>query len=176
MPLPTFSVFVATSLDGFIARADGGLDWLEAVECPGEDYGYAAFLAGMDTLLLGRNTYEEVLRLPEWPYPGKRIAVYTTRGGEPRHGAVFLAGPPLAVALRLEADGARRVYLDGGRTISAFWAADLVDELTISVLPVVLGEGIRLFHAPLPERPLVLEETKGYPRGLVRLRYRRPGR
>ena len=176
MPLPTFSVFIATSLDGFIARTDGGLDWLEAVECPGEDYGYAAFLAEVDTLLLGRNTYEAALGLPVWPYAGKRVVVCTARGGEPRHGVAFLSGPPLAVAFRLGADGARRVYLDGGRTISAFWAADLIDELTLSILPVVLGEGIRLFHAPLPERRLVLEGTTGYPSGLVRLRYRRPGR
>jgi len=176
MPRPIFSAFIATSLDGFIARPDGGLDWLEAVRSPGEDHGYEAFLAEMDTILLGRNTYEAALGFPEWPYASKRVLVYTRRGGEARHGVGFLAGSPFKVALRLETLGARRVYLDGGATISAFLAADLVDELIISILPVVLGEGIPLFRAPLPERPLALEGIRGYPSGLVQLRYRRAGR
>jgi dihydrofolate reductase len=173
MDRPIFSVFIATSLDGCIARPDGGLDWLEAVQVPGEDYGYAAFAAGIDTHLVGRATYETVLGFPEWPYGGKRVAVWSRRGGEPRHGEIFRAGAPAEVAVRLGAAGARRVYVDGGATISAFLAADLVDDLTISLVPRVLGGGIRLFQPPLPDVGLTLVEARPYASGLVQLRYRR---
>jgi len=173
MARPHFSVFIGTSLDGFIARPDGGIDWLHAVEDPGEDYGFAAFFAGVDTLLVGRNTHQVALGFPEWPYAGKRVVVYSRRGGTATHGESFVAGPPAEVAARLLADGARKVYVDGGATISAFLAADLVDDLVVAILPVVLGDGIRLFQPPLPERGLVLEGSQAYPSGLVQLRYRR---
>jgi len=173
MDRPSFSVFIATSLDGCIARPDGGIDWLDPFTTPGEDYGYAAFSASIDTHLLGRATYDTVLRFPEWPFAGRRVAVWSRRGGEPRHGETFVSGPPAEVAERLHAAGARRVYVDGGTTISAFLAADLVDDLTISLIPRVLGAGIRLFQPPLPDVGLRLVEAKPYPNGLVQLRYRR---
>ncbi len=172
MERPTFSVFIATSLDGFIARPDGRLDWLDAVQRPGEDHGYARFFAGVDTVLVGRSTYEVVLGFGAWPYDGKRVVVRSRRPGTPRHGEAFMAGPPAEVAVRLQAAGARRVYVDGGATISAFLTAGLVDDLVVSVIPVVLGEGIRLFHPPLPERALELQGSQPYPSGLVQLSYR----
>jgi dihydrofolate reductase len=170
MSRPTFAVFVGASLDGFIARKDGALDWLKPFE--GVDHGYAPFFEGIDTLLVGRGTWDTVAAFPEWPYPGKRVAVLTHRPLRAAHGELVLAGAPAEVAARLESEGARRVYLDGGATISGFLAAGLVDELTVSVLPVVLGDGLRLFVPPLPERALALQSSQAYPDGVVQLRYR----
>lgn len=174
MDRPTFSVFIAATLDGFIARPDGAIDFLEPFMTPGEDYGYGAFAAAIDTHLVGRATYETVLGFPEWPYAGKRVAVWSRRGGTPRSGEVFVSGSPAEVAARLHADGARRVYVDGGATISAFLAADLVDDLTVSVLPRLLGDGRRLFVPPIADLGLELLGATPYPSGLVQLRYRRP--
>jgi len=171
MTRPTFSVFIAASLDGFIARPDDKLDWLDRFD--GEEHGYEAFSSAIDTHLVGRGTYEVVLGFPEWPYGKKPVVVWSHRGGTPRHGEIFASGSPAEVAARLERGGARRVYIDGGATVSAFLAADLVDDLTVSIIPVVLGDGIRLFRPPLPERWLTLEGSQAYPSGLVQLRYRR---
>jgi dihydrofolate reductase len=169
---PTCSVFIAASLDGFIARPDGGLDWLDAVQSPGEDYGFGEFFSSIDTLVLGRRTYEWALGFGGWPYAGKRVAVLTHRPGEPRHGETFLAGDPAAIVERLGREGARHLYVDGGATIARFLEAGLVDDLTISILPVLLGDGIRLFPGRPPETRLALVESRAFPSGLVRLRYR----
>ncbi len=167
------SGFIAVSVDGFIARPDGGLDWLERVARPGEDYGYARFAASVDTVVVGRGTYDAVLGFPEWPWPGKRVVVLTHRPATPRAGETFCADAPAALAARLAAGGSEHVYVDGGNVLRQFLAADLLDELTLSVVPVLLGRGIPLFGADVPERPLALEGAQPFPSGLVQLRYRR---
>jgi dihydrofolate reductase len=166
-----FAVFIATSLDGFIARADGGLDWLDPFH--GEEHGYAAFFAGVDALVIGRGTYDTVLGFPEWPYGGKRVIVFTSRPGAPRHGEELWSGEPSALAERLDREGVRRAYLDGGALIRSFLREGLVDELTINVIPLVLGSGIPLFASGLPETPLRFVESRSYPSGLVQMKYRR---
>jgi dihydrofolate reductase len=168
---PRCSAFLATSLDGFIARPDGGLDWLKAVEAPPEDYGFAEFFRSVDALVVGRATYDVALGFGEWPYAGKRVVVLTHRPPAARHGETFASGAPGDVVAALGAAGAGRLYVDGGATVSAFVRAGLLDDLTVSVIPIVLGEGIRLFQPPLPERPLRLREARAFPSGLVRLRY-----
>jgi dihydrofolate reductase len=167
----TFAVFIATSLDGFIASPDGGLGWLRPFEH--EDHGYAAFFAGVDALVIGRGTYDTVLGFSEWPYGNKRLIVFTSRPGDPRHGEELWRGTPRALVDRLEREGVRRVYLDGGALIRSFLRENLVDELTINTIPIVLGSGIPLFASGLPEMPLRTEESKTYPSGLVQTRYRR---
>src|SRR6478752_864879 len=97
MQRPRCSVFIATSLDGFIAREDGGLDFLSVVERPGEDYGYADFFATVDALLIGRKTYETALGFPEWPYLGKRCFVLSHHDAVSRHGEQFFNGEPEAL-------------------------------------------------------------------------------
>lgn len=169
---PRCSVFVAASLDGFIARPDGGIDWLAAVEAEGEDYGIAAFYASVDTLVMGRASYDKALTFPEWPYAGMRVVVLTHRLAEPRFGETFYAGDLAELFRRLKGEGARHVYLDGGQAIRQGLAAGLIDELTLSVIPVVLGEGIPLFGAGVPEIPMRLEGSESWPSGLVQLRYR----
>jgi dihydrofolate reductase len=170
-PRPRCSVFIAVSLDGFIARPDGSLDWLAVVEQKGEDYGYQRFADSVDVLVVGRKTYETALGFDGWPYSGKRCIVVTHRPSEARHGEEFFAGEPRALVERLAREGAGRVYVDGGQIIQQFLAANLIDDLTLSVIPVLLGDGIPLF-ARGPERRLVLEETRSWPTGLTQLHYR----
>jgi len=175
MARPRTAAFLGISLDGFIARPDGGLDWLERVQRPGEDHGYARFWGSIDTLLVGRGTWDVVQAFAEWPYTGKRVAVLTHRPAEARHGELLLQGEPAAVLERLGEAGASAIYVDGGAVVSRFLAAGLLDELTVSVLPVVLGAGIRLFQGAPAERWLELRGSQAYPSGLVQLRYAVPG-
>ncbi len=170
MARPRCAAFLAFSLDGFIARPDGRFDWLEPFEA--EDHGYGAFFRSVDSLLVGRATWEVVAGFREWPYAGKRVAVLTHRPLDARHGEMACSGAPADVLARLGLDGAQRVYVDGGAVVSQFLAADLLDELTVSVVPIVLGEGRRLFQGVLPERRLALASSQAYPSGLVQLRYR----
>jgi dihydrofolate reductase len=160
------------SLDGFIARSDGGLDWLEPMQVQGEDYGYGAFFESIDTVVVGRRTYEVALGFDEWPYQGKRVVVLAHAAPTPRHGERFHAGPHAALLDALGAEGARRVHVDGGAVVSQFLRTGLVDDLVVSVAPVVLGGGIRLFQGAIPERRLFLESAEAFPSGLVQLRYR----
>lgn len=171
MDRPRCSAFLAASLDGFIARPDGGLDWLKPFDASGEDYGLDAFLRSVDAIAVGRGTYDVVLGFAEWPYAGKRVVVLTHRPPAPRHGETFASGTPDEIVASLGAAGVRRAYVDGGATVSAFLRAGLLDDVTVSVIPVVLGDGIRLFQPPLPERRLVLKDARAFPSGLVRLRY-----
>ena len=174
MQRPRCSVFIATSLDGYIARPDGTFDFLSIVERPGEDYGFAEFFASVDALVIGRNTYETALAFPEWPYAGKRCIVLTHRETASVHGEQFFAGAPSALVDQLGLTGAQRLYVDGGAVIREFLAADLIDDLTLSVVPMLLGKGIPLFGAEVPEQRLALESSKSYESGLVQNCYARP--
>ena len=175
---PGFSVFIAASLDGYIARPDGGLDWLDAVQTPGEDYGYHAFFDSIDALLLGSGTYETVRGFPEWPFGDKPCYVATSQERRAVHHEVFVRGNPVALARQLADRGHSRVYLDGGRLIRAFLATGLVTELILSVIPVLLGSGIPLFREiskepAYGEHVLKLVGAQAYPTGLVQLRYQK---
>ncbi|MBX3159471.1 MAG: dihydrofolate reductase [Deltaproteobacteria bacterium] len=174
MTRPRCSVFVATSADGYLAGPDGEIDWLEPVNAmaDAESYGFHAFYATVDALVMGRRTYEAALSFPKWPYPDKRVYVMTNRPVAPRHGERMVFGAPDAVLASLEA---KHVYLDGGVVIRQFLAANLVDDLTISIAPVVLGGGVRLFEGGERKHALELVGTQTWPSGLVQLRWRLPG-
>lgn len=171
------SVFIATSLDGFIARADGGLDWLPQVgEAEGsEDYGYREFIASVDTLVMGRKTYELALTFKEWPYSGKKVVVLSSRyPATPTRLAEGIDGvscSPRELVERLSNRGARHLYVDGGKTIQGFLNTGLIHEMTITRVPVLLGDGIPLFGRL--ERDIRLQHvaTKAYANGLVQSRY-----
>jgi dihydrofolate reductase len=165
-----FSVFIAASLDGYIARSNGDIDWLSIVHPVDEAHGYQAFMASVDTIVLGRGTYDTVLEFNEWPYPGKRVIVMTHRPAEARHGEEFFSGRAAELATRLS--DAKRVYVDGGKVVSQFLAAGLIDDLTISVIPIILGDGIRLFSGGEGEHRLELEGQRSWPSGMVQMRYR----
>ena len=168
------SVFIGTSVDGFIAREDGAIDWLTAFES-GEDYGYAEFFASVDALVMGRHTYESVLTFPEWPYGDKRVVVLSSRPVEiPAHLSAtveLMSAPPREVVRRLAERGFRHLYVDGGRTIQAFLRDGLIDELIITRVPILIGRGIPLF-GPLPgDTGLRHLETRSFANGLVQSRY-----
>src|ERR1700712_3009683 len=160
------------SVDGYIARRDGSIDWLASVEREGEDYGYKRFIDTVDTVVLGRNTYDAVLAGNEWPFAGKKVVVLTHRPAPSRHGEKFFAGKPETLVEQLGLVGARHVYIDGGTAIRGFLATGFIDHLTISVVPLVLGAGIPLFAEGISERSLVLEESRAFSTGLMQLRYR----
>ncbi|ACL74249.1 dihydrofolate reductase family protein [Thioalkalivibrio sulfidiphilus] len=168
------SVFIATSLDGFIAREDGGIDWLPAFGK--EDYGYQAFFDSVDVLVMGRNTYELARGFGAWPYGDTPVVVLSHRGVEipPDLAATVecLAAPPGEVLERLAARGLRHAYIDGGKTIQGFLSEGLIDELTLTRVPVLLGRGIPLFGPLAGDVYLEHLETRSYPDGLVQSRYR----
>jgi len=146
------SVYIATSLDGFIAREDDSLDWLDAASATvpeGEDCGFASFMNSVDALVMGRNTYEKVLSFGQWPYGDKPVIVLSSRALEIppnlRTSVEHSSESPKELYERLSNAGLKRLYIDGGITIQRFLAAGLIDDLTITVIPVLLGKGKSLF-------------------------------
>jgi dihydrofolate reductase len=169
MERPRVSAFLGASLDGFIAEADGTFGFLKPFEQ--EEHGYAAFYASVDTLLMGRKTYETVLGFDAWPFPDKRVAVLTRSPRTPRFNERFLSGEPEAVLAALAAQGARHVYADGGEVVTRFLAAGCLDALVVTLVPVVLGSGIRLFATSPGRHSIRLESARTYASGMVQLRY-----
>lgn len=168
------SVFIATSLDGFIARTNGSIDWLEEANTlapEGEDCGYHAFFSTVDVLVMGRNTFETVLGFEGWPYAEKRLVVLSSKPLEipvELRGTVSASSEtPNELVARLEAEGAQHLYIDGGITIQRFLAAGLLDELTITTIPVLIGEGKPLFGPLAHDIKLRCVATKAYDFGFV---------
>jgi len=166
------SVFVGTSLDGFIARVNGGLDFLPPGG--GEPHGYDAFIASVDALVIGRKTFETVLTFDTWPYGEKPVFVLSTRAlASAPAGAVVerMSGDPAEIVSKLDARGIRHVYVDGGTTIQRFLQAGLIQRLIITRVPVLIGAGIPLFGA-IP-RDILLKHvgTRQYASGLVQSEY-----
>ncbi|MBL0374110.1 dihydrofolate reductase [Rhizobium sp. KVB221] len=173
----TCHVFIATSLDGFIARRNGDIDWLTALPPDGGDYGYSAFLETMDGVIMGRATFEKVLTFGAWPF-SKPVVVLSGRlkaGDLPAELAgkvrVF-DGTPLTVADTLTSEGWRRAYVDGGRLIQSFLRAGLIADLVLSRLPVLLGDGLPLFGPLDNDLALAHIRTEAFESGLVQSQYR----
>jgi dihydrofolate reductase len=168
------SVFIGTSVDGFIARLSGTYDFLPPDG--GEPHGYEEFIRSIDTLVIGRKTFETMLAFPEWPYAGKNVVVLSSRpldlsrvrGHQVKH----MAGQPAEIVARLEAGGARSVYVDGGETIQRFLRAGLIQRLIVTRVPVLIGEGISLFGAVPRDIKLEHVTTHAYASGLVKSEYR----
>lgn len=173
------SVFIATSLDGFIAREDGAIDWLPTPDTEsdgGEDYGYNDFISSIDALVMGRHTYELVLTFDEWYYGDLPVFVLTTRGVEipDRISKTVsqLSGKPLEIVQKLAENGYHNLYIDGGKTIQAFLNAGLIDEITITTIPVLIGTGIPLFGPTNHDIPLELVESRSLNNQLIQTRYK----
>lgn len=167
------SVFIATSLDGFIARPNDDLDWLP--HGGGEPHGYDEFIASVDALVIGRKTFEKVLTFDAWPYGDKRVVILSSRPldlSAVRGGVVEqMAGPPAEIVSRLAARGAHHLYVDGGITIQRFLLAGLVQRLIITRVPVLIGDGIPLFGSLQHDIRLRHVATQHYPSGLVKSEY-----
>jgi dihydrofolate reductase len=148
-------IYIAASLDGYIADADGGIEWLEGIPNPDQsDFGFADFLAKIDAIVMGRKTFEKVLTFPKWPYIKPVFVMTNSLFRIPSHlaGKVsFLNREPGNIIKSLAQKGYRNLYIDGGITIQGFLKENLIDEMIITTIPVLLGNGIPLFGS-LPER------------------------
>jgi dihydrofolate reductase len=166
------TVFVGASVDGFIARPDGGLDWLPTAP---EEHGYTEFIATVDALVIGRATFETVLGFSEWPYGDKRVIVLSSR---PLDLAALrdrpveqMGGEPAEIVARLEARGVGHIYVDGGITIQRFLRAGLIHRLIVTRVPVLIGQGIPLFGPLDADVRLRHVRTRDFPSGLVQSEY-----
>jgi dihydrofolate reductase len=177
MPEAKATVFIATSLDGFIARENGEIDWLPTgADTKFEDYGYAAFMESVDALVMGRKTYETVRSFGAWPYGKKPVVVLSSKKVDiPKDLAksvTAMSGNVAAIVSHLEALGMKHFYVDGGVTIQKFLNAGMIDRLIITRIPVLIGSGIPLF-GKLENGDVKLGHvaTRTYPSGLVQSEY-----
>jgi dihydrofolate reductase len=169
----TASVFIGTSVDGFIARKNDELDFLP--EGGGEPHGYNEFIASVDAIVIGRKTFEKVLTFGTWPYGEKRVVVLSSRPIDlsvVRGGVVEqMAGAPAEIVSQLAARGVHNLYIDGGITIQRFLRAGMIQQLIITRVPVLIGEGVPLFGALPHDIRLRHVATRNYPSGLVQSEY-----
>lgn len=171
------SVFIACSLDGYIAKSDGSIDWLTtlAATLAGEDYGYKEFMATVDAVVLGRATYELVMTYAEWPY-GKRMVFvlsrnYPAEGKQLGKSTIGTSAAPKVLVSQMSKNGAHRAYVDGGKTIQSFLRNGLIDDLTITRIPILLGDGLPLFGTLESELRIRHTETRSFPNGFVQSKY-----
>jgi len=176
------SVYIATSLDGFIARENGDLDWLpgsdgSSVDSNPEDgdFGYQAFMDSVDVLVMGRGSFEKVLSFGMWPYGNKRVVVLSSKltklPDDLPETVELKSGPPAEVVKELAVSGANHLYIDGGKTIQAFLNAGLIQELIITKIPVLIGEGLCLFGPVHKDVQLRHIETRAFSNGFVQSKY-----
>jgi len=173
------SVFIATSLDGYISRPDGDIDWLNDAESPGEgdDCGFGEMFASVDALVMGRNTFEKVLEfgLDKWPYGDKAVIVLSRNLTEiPKQLQATVSmtkGSPKELISELNGKGYRQIYLDGGKTIQAFLRNGLVNDLTITTIPILIGRGRSLFGELEIDIKLRHLQTQSWKNGFVQSRY-----
>lgn len=172
------SVYIAASVDGFIARPDGDIDWLhkpEYAESDGGDFGYDDFVKSVDILVMGSASFEKVQSFSQWPYEKTPVIVLSHRDLDiPSHlrGKVKVDNlAPGELVAQLEREGARHLYIDGGKTIQSFLQAGLLNEITITQIPILLGDGIPLFGSIEVELPLLHRRTKSFGNGFLQTKY-----
>lgn len=168
-------VYIATSLDGYIAKPDGDINWLHEHPNPNnDDYGYADFINNIDALVMGRNTYEKVRTFGDWPYEKKVIVLTHTLKDVPEEliGKIeFFSGTIREVTEYCHISGFNNLYIDGGRVIQSFLEEDLIDELILTRLPILLGKGIALFSSMDSPLKFKHQATKVYDNALVKSHY-----
>ena len=171
------SLFIATSLDGYIAKPNDDLDFLKLVEKEGEDYGYAEFTANIDTIIIGRKTYDWVVReigASHYNNEERNVYVITKTKRQSVGKTIFYTGNPIELVQQLKNGNGKDIYCDGGaEIINEFLKSELIDEFIISIVPVLVGDGIRLFKDGRPEQQLELVNSKTFDTGLIQLHYRR---
>ncbi len=170
------TVYIGTSLDGFIATKDGNIDWLTQFESQEISDSYQEFISTIDAIVIGRGTFESVLAFPSWPYTTKAFLVSTTIKEVPeplKEKVTLLSMEPKTIVNYLSGQGYSHVYVDGGKVIQGFLNADCIDELTITRVPLVLGSGIPLFGLMDHLLRFTHLRTTVYSNGLVKSRYER---
>lgn len=173
---PRISVFIATSVDGFISRLDGDIQWLHDVEQvpEGDDAGYGAFTSTIDVLVMGSGSFEKILEFPEWPYPMPVIVLSKSLKAVPAHlqeKVRIESASPQELVSKLYAEGYQHVYLDGGKVIQSFIRAGLVDDMIVTQIPILLGAGRPLFGELEKDVNLRHEWTKTWDNGFVQSKY-----
>lgn len=177
-PLPSAEVFIATSLDGFIARPDGDIGWLVGHPVPeGEDFGHAAFMAGVGALVMGRLSYDTVRGFPDWPYASPVTVLSRSPADvvvpDQLQGRVTVtSAAPRKVLSDLAAQGVSRVYIDGGQAVRAFLAEGLIGRIIVTVVPILIGAGRPLWGHGGTDIPLHLVGARHWPNGFVQMEYR----
>ncbi len=173
----TGHVFIAVSVDGYIARSNGELDWLMKQPAQGEDFGHDAFMDSVDGLILGRGTYEKVLTFDEWPYPKPVVVLSSSLGPDAIRKDLadkvrVVDVKPKQIMQRLAEEGWKRAYVDGGKVIQAFLREGLISDMALTRIPILLGGGIPLFGPLEKDIDLKHVATKAYPSGLVHSTYK----
>ena len=170
-------VYIAASIDGYIAKKDGGLDWLNEVPNPDEsDFGFKDFMESIDAIIMGRNTFEIVLSFGEWPYIKPVFVLSNTLQAIPENlkdKAEILTGSPASIIKEMNSRKYFNLYIDGGKTIQEFLKHDLIDELIITRIPILLGEGIPLFDLLTKEQKYEHIKTDIFNNSLVKSHYKR---
>ena len=175
--MPTGHVFIGASLDGFIARCDGDIEWLTGFSSLGEDHGFDAHMAKVDGIIMGRGTFEAVKDIEPWFYEKPVLVLSRTLAGSDvpnalRGSVEIINASPNEAMMIAEERGWRGVYIDGGAVIQSFLRARLIEDMVISRVPVLIGEGLPLFGALDDDVVLKHVETKSFPSGLVQSHYR----
>ncbi len=170
-------VFIAASLDGFIARPDGDIDWLEKHTVEGEDNGYSEMMASVDGLVMGSSTFRMVLTFGEWIYEKPVIVMSQSMNQsdvpDQLNGKVRVSNAsPRELMEELEIDGWKRAYIDGGKIIQSFLSDGLIEDIILTRVPVILGSGLPLFGPSATDIDLKHLSTQTFPSGLVSSKYR----
>lgn len=170
-------VFIATSLDGFIARTNGDIDWLISRHDPAEDHGYNDFIKDIDGIIMGRGSFEKALSFDPWPYTLPVVVLSKTLSGNDipealRDKVRISTLSPQEIMLQLEKNGWKRAYIDGGQVIQSFLREKLIVDMVITLIPVLIGEGIRLFGTLPTDVSLTHTRTRSFTSGLVQSEYK----
>ena len=173
----TGHVFIATSLDGFIARPDGDIGWLLERDDPAEDHGYTDFIADKGAIVMGRGSYEKIITMGEWAYDRPVLVLSRQLAGTPVPDALqgkvrFCDATPQDAMVQLEAEGVQRVYVDGGQVVQSFLREGLIADMVVTTVPVLIGAGRPLFGTLPHDVSLKLESSRHFPSGLVQSSYR----
>jgi len=171
--IPVVSLYIASTLDGYIARANGAIDWLTSIDDNDTDYGYSDFYKSIDALLMGSATFEMIQSFGAWPYGDKPTFVFTRRSlTTDLDNVFFVSGDPFQVISSQQFSSFQRVWLVGGSAlIGSCLKKGIVNEYILTILPVILGHGLCLFPSPAPEQWLKLVSCLQYERGVLQLHY-----
>jgi len=172
----TGHIYIARSLDGYIAREDGSLDWLTEQAIEGENLGYEEFTLSMDVLILGRHTYEKVLSFGEWPYKLPVVVMSNTlKHSDLKENLIgkvkIWQGSPKTLMAQLALEGSKKAYVDGGQLIQSFLQQGLIKDMNITTAPILLGKGISLFGARNGEISMTHVSSTSFPSGYVQSKY-----
>ena len=170
-------VYIATSLDGFIATSDGSIDWLDEIPNPSHsDYGYAEFMKGIDAIVMGRNTFEKVLSFGDWVYDKPVFILSNTLTELPQDildKATIVRVEINKLIEQLNFQGYKNLYIDGGQIVQIFLKEDLIDEMIITTIPIILGDGFPLFGKLNKKLNFKHHKTEIYHQNLVKSHYLR---